>query len=180
MNWLNWRLLILLSVSLLLCQSCAYNYSRTHYEKVRLMTAADYKAAQIIGQLQKHNVQVFSDKNNAVNANNDALGVTQIFINNDIIFNKNSANFNANARNVLDNMVALLNCYEEDVVKIQGSVSGAASSDTMYKNALMMDRAHKVAQYLWSQDVNATFLYAMSNTIPHDHVAITFQRFRRD
>lgn len=173
---MNWRFLILVITCLFLCQGCSHD--RAYYEKVRLMTTADYRAMQLIDRLQKQNVQVFLSRGEV----KDSLGTVAILFKDYEIFNKDSANFNNNAVNILNNVIALLNCYEEDVVKIQSGIkfNGRDVRSVRYVQALALDKAHKTAQYLWSQGINASFLYAVSNTIPKDSVVIVFQKFRKD
>jgi len=159
-------------VSLCLCQGCSVN--RTYYQKVQLMTPADYKAKKLIEHLQGQGVNVSLSNGEDKNA----LGTVKLLVKNTDLFNKDSANFNSKALAILDNVISLLNCYDEEIVKIQDGFSNRYTTNNKYTAALMLARAHEVARYLWLQDINATFTYAISGEVPIDYVSIVFQKFR--
>lgn len=148
------------------------NHNHKYFEKVQLMTADDYHASAIIKQLRNRGVDVFvsNDKKN-----NSKI---ELFIYANDIFNENSANFNPAAYALLDTIVNLFEFYEEEVVQVVCNQSGVASETK--SSALALARAHQIVDYLWEEDIDASFIYAdKSNQIPKGYVKISFQNYRR-
>lgn len=177
---MKWRALFftLCVACLFLCQGCSH--SRVFYEKVAVMTPADYNAMKIIKQLEKENVQVtFLPKESK-----DSLGTVKVTIAASDIFNDNSANFNSKALVVLNKVVILLSYYEEDVVRIKGGINmnylNGFRSDKKFIDALVLERAHKISQYLWEQSNSASFVYAINNSLPKDTLTIIFEKFCKE
>jgi len=136
------------------------------------MTENDYKATQLIRVLQADGVQTFLSGDYTRN------GTIRLFIAGDNIFNQNSANFKARAFSVLDKVVLLLGLYDEEVVEVRGS-AGRISSGTVYGRSLALARAHQVVKYLWSQDIDASFVYVDDKFAQVDFIEIIFKKYKQ-
>jgi outer membrane protein OmpA-like peptidoglycan-associated protein len=104
-------------------------------------------------KLINHKVNVIQNKKSVV-----------LILPNKNLFNYNSANFTKEAYEILDSVLNLTKYYEISVV----SVVGLRAKNSKHPEYLFMERAHKVAQYLWRSGVDANFVYAADDTIPQD------------
>jgi outer membrane protein OmpA-like peptidoglycan-associated protein len=152
---------------------------KPYYKRVWLMNGSDYQGAKAIKALQGKGVDV------QWYAVNDKRGHKKEYIKLLIpvhpLFNKDSANLSASAYSVLDLVVSLLNCYDQDVVQVKGSARVMQRSQDQgdaeqYAKALALLRAQGIVKYLWSQEVGATLIYADSEQAPQHYAEITFKK----
>lgn len=165
------RLFLLAFLPIFFCISCASD--EPYYKKVRLMTTQDYQAIKLVDNLKRVGVKVFYYGNNF--GKNSAV---QLFVAENDIFNRDSANFNSRAVSIMDKVIALMDCYDEEVLKVRASIPPVVNNDERYARVLSLARAERVIQYLTSQDINATFVYADNDSKLPGYVEIFFQKFR--
>jgi outer membrane protein OmpA-like peptidoglycan-associated protein len=95
------------------------------------------------------------------------------------LFNKDSANFSANNNELLNNIAALLRCYE----KVDVRVASYISDQNIYRaKSLARKEASQVVNYLWTKGIDARLAYADGYVIGHKkslvgNIVISFQVF---
>lgn len=84
---------------------------------------------------------------------------------NGIFFKQDSINFNIKAYEILELMLDFSNYCEIEEISIVG----------YGKNKfIMMERAHKIGEYLWRTQVNTNFIYSYSNNDKDDCIIIKY------
>ena len=113
-------------------------------------------------QLVAYKVRIIQDKENMV-----------LVLPSKILFNPNSANLTHRAYEILDLVLDLTGYYDESVISVTGFYRINPKPE-----GLIVERAHKVVQYLWKAGVGASFMYATkSDTLFANCVVIKFRKF---
>lgn len=170
----NLTLFFLLMLCGMFCNGCALE-KPGYYEKVKLMTKEDYQSIGLVNDLKEVGVKVLFHGNNF-----SKKSLVQIFISESSLFNAGSANFNEQANKIMDRVVMLMNCYEKDTILVRGNVQTTSFDDNAkrYTKVLTLARAHRIVQYLWSQDIDGTLAYADNDATLPEYIEISFQKLK--
>jgi len=153
---------------------CEHHY----FEKVKLIRSDDYHAALVMNQMQKSGAIILQDEKNIT------LRIPARYL-----FYSESANLNFYSHSMLDNVVKVLGYYDTDLLKIT-SYNYINNSTTNIKRAqaISLERARQVMKYLWSQKVNASFIYPEGKLVKHlnkndkiaeGYIDVNFEKFYR-
>lgn len=143
-----------------------------YYEQFHVVKKDTYCANQQIQLLQKSSgAKVFRNPETA-------MLMVDIPTNN--IFLPHSANFTDSAYKTLDYVVNILNCYEEEDVKVTGNIMPGKNWNDKLTLALAKEQAHQVYNYLWTQNINASLTYATGKITSQNFIEITFKKYWRD
>ena len=150
-------IIFVLSVSILFgCHGNSSNDQKSQNER---------NIAKLSKNLSKHRVRVFRDTNSIT-----------LKLSNRNIFTNNSANFIGGAYSALDLIVGLASYYEKSSISVTSYSKG--SYDYNFGKALAMERARKIARYLWESGVDANFVYADGKLALADRTLIVISNIR--
>lgn len=142
-----------------------------YYQKFPVVKRDTYCANQQISILRQKGVIVKRDPFSAM---------MTIDIPTSSLFLPHSANFNDSAFKLLDNVVNILNCYEEEDVRVTGNIVENDNFGCDLMQALAEKQAHEVHKYLWSQDINASLIYTEGRFSSQNYIEIKFKKYWRD
>lgn len=142
-----------------------------YYQQFPVVKKGTYCADQNIKLLNKSGISAKRDRNSAFI--NISIPTNKIFL-------THSANFNDHAYQLLDTIADLLNCYEEEDVKVAGNIIYDPNYGNKLTIALATEQAHQVFKYLWSQDINASLVYAEGKIASANTIDISFKKYWRD
>jgi len=158
---LNYILLIFVSLLLISC-------TKSYYTQARIMRLDSYYTQMFSERLGKLGVTVRQDQENLT-----VILPKSIFV-------YGSANFATTTPRLLDEVVHLLKYYDLEVVRVVGVNPDSAYGEKTL--ALAAERAHRVVQYLWAQDIDIGLAYAegllrsqVQADVPAEYVSLTLK-----
>lgn len=166
-------------LALICCSFFLFGCSGHHYfEKVKLMRSDDYHAMLLMEQMKKNGVVVTQNEK-----------MINLHIPDRYLFYSESANLNYYAHPMLDNVVKLLGYYDSDLVEVSNSnYFDKTTANIKREQSVSQERARQVMKYLWSQGVNASFIYPegklikrinKNDKLSEDYIDINFEKYYR-
>jgi flagellar motor protein MotB len=141
---------LVLSLSFLL-SGCDFFSTPQYFDRVTLINKNDYFASLVSKDLNHEGVNVRHD------------GKTTTFtIANDTLFNENSANLTHSATPILNNVVKFVGYYDIETITVStfSIAMNTPAFDYSKSSAIAKNRALRVEKYLWSQNIDASIIYA--------------------
>jgi outer membrane protein OmpA-like peptidoglycan-associated protein len=148
------------------CSSSGGYFKRVGYQTLNTYCTNYYRSA-----LNKKGVLVLKNPENI-----------KLVIPENGIFVADSANFTQNAYDTLDYVAMALKCADMEDIKVANFIYSPISSDLLI--ALSTERARRVTEYLWSQNINASIVYTVGKIVLNagqksadaSYLVVTFKR----
>jgi outer membrane protein OmpA-like peptidoglycan-associated protein len=152
-----------------------FGCAKTIYQADSTIQTPQAQISLLNKRLNSYNVRIIHDMDSMF-----------MFLPNKTFFNSNSANFTDEAYRALDLVAELTRSYEKSVISVVGFTEDSFA-DAISKT-MAAERAHKVVQYLWKQEIDASFVYANGKSMHmigsgkldlNDYVVISFRKLEQ-
>ena len=147
--------LLLLSI-LIVLSGCSFKSSPQYFERVTEVSKNDYFA----------NIEISKLKQYTANVNSNYAGIL-LTIPENKLFYANSTNLTPDGRSILNHVVKLVSYYDVEAITVTNIdfASNDPRVDNAKKSAITKNRALKIEQYLWSQNVDSSVIYSIGKLL---------------